>query len=377
MLVNIIVLVSIFPVLTIEVPVIRNASLVSMSTKITRVFKNRTVEQCFCSSKNHNYSAFNYFLNNQSCEIYQVYPSTYKIEPYPLVDIYFTQSVLPEESKCCMSEWEDLRTRFVSAKPISTYVLKPCCVLLDDQGYLVTAETRTPTIRRFDTITLTPIDSITLSDSSIQFTGLAYLQEAYYGCLSNGTIIVIRSDTLSILGLIHSSALLSPHDILFLNNGNTMILTSTGNRRLVFFNRTGNGKADYSFVFDIQTPHVGPFRFAPVNNRCFQVIFWSSRVILSYSLGTDGLWIYSTFTNSTESSGVGSDLLIDNCSRRWISLYSIPTFAVFDRNGSFLENVNFYNIDAFDASITYNYVLYVASYSFDRIYRIDPQISCD
>lgn len=105
-------------------------------------------------------------------------------------------------------------------------------LLIDNNGYLVVVEMQPPKLDQFDVETLTLIDRTSVAGSYLMAIGCAY-----FAGLINGTIIAINSSNFTIVKSITSPFTSGLRDIIFLDNGRTMVVTSNSNRTIVFLNR--------------------------------------------------------------------------------------------------------------------------------------------
>lgn len=361
--------------LAIQIPVIYNVSFIGLSAKNSTIMKNVTCQECLCLAQTETVLAFNCFTNNQSCELFSTFPLTYRLESTPSVHLYFPQLIFPSKSECCMSNWTDLSRRLATAITTTVTVTKARCLIVDNNGYLVTVEDLGPTLRRFNLTTLALIDNKTIT--GLQMMNVAYYSEAYYISLNNRTILVMDSNNLTIIGTIYSTAIIAARDIMFLNDGQTFILASSTNTQLLFFNRTGPQKHHYTYVSSILTGYSSPHGLWYVNDSFFHATSWGGRSIYSYSKNTSGFWNVHGFANSTSTTGAGSHVTVDQCGRRWLAYHTAAIgVTVYDERGSFIANMNFSSVPVFDIMITNNYVLYISSSTGNQITRIDPGIQC-
>ena len=361
----------------IQVPVIYNTTLMSLSQANRTTLSNNTIQNCFCSSLSFDAIAFNYFSTNQTCELFFDYPQKYRIVVSPLNHVYFPKGIFPNVSECCMSNWTELASKLTQATTISTNITKPRCLVIDNHDYLVTVQDDGNLLSRFYKDNLTLVDTQTVAGA--KFRNIAYFDGAYYTTLANHTIVVIDSVTLSTIDTISRSDLSGSRDIIFLQNGAVMVLASADNKRLVFFNRTGPSKASYSYDYYLSTAYGTPHGLWYVNDSFFQVSSWGDRSIYSYSTTNGRDWVVQGFANASSAiSGIyGSHVMVDACERRWLSFYSNSLgFSIFDKQGAFVANFNISSIGVYDAMITETYILYISSVINNRIYRFDPTVSC-
>lgn len=358
----------------IAIPVIRNVSFISASPKNSTVLVNVTCLQCFCTIQASNPMAFNCHTDNQTCEVFYSYPTTYRLESKTNSDFYFLRSIFPETSDCCMSNFTQLKQKLLNARVTSILTPKPRCLVIDNHGYLVTVEHGGSYIRRFNRINLSLIDET--SFSGLQMEILVYYSDAYYISLSNNKVLVIDSNRLSMIGYIDVNNAAEPRDIMFLNGGQLMVLASHGNDKIFFYNQTGGNRTQYSQMHKLSTNFQKPHGLGFINDTYFHVTSMDNAGIYSVSMNTTGHWDLYTFATNPFSSVYGSHVTIDQCSRRWLSHQATPTFSVWFDDGSLVDSVDIQLISTFDAVIDENYVIYLSGSSPDAIYRVDPNITC-
>jgi hypothetical protein len=177
------------------------------------------------------YLMLNCLLNN-TCQFFSSFPRAYKIQKLINASLYFPQRIFPNASECCMPNLTYLLDKLQTATPIYGAVLSPRCLLFDNHGYAVTASKENNSIVRFDSTNLTLIGQTTGLFTNLRTIG--YYDENYYVGLLN-SILVIDSNNLVVKNNITSSSLTETRDMMFMNNGNTLVVASTGNSYLLFF----------------------------------------------------------------------------------------------------------------------------------------------
>ena len=316
----------------------------------------------------------NCFPNN-TCQLFSNFPRAYKIEPMNNASLYFPQAIFPNASQCCMPNLTDLLYKLTTATPTYVKIFSPRCLRIDDHGYLVTISRTNLTIVRFNATDLTVID--TTYGLFTNAHNLEYNNGNYYIGTNSG-ILVVNSSTLTVQNNISSVFLNSPRDIMFLNDGNTLVVASANNARFLFFNRSNNFSTDYNFNYqqlvNYSTPH-GLFR---VNDTFFYATSWGNNTVRSYSaLENSTQWNENLFINAAPMlpSGSGSHITVDDCGRWWFSLNN-HGLRIFDDQGLFLGNMTLTNTSIFDTMITENYIFYLSDGQSHRMIRIDPGIQC-
>ena len=220
---------------TVQLPFLPNLILVPLSGSKSITINNRTCDQCLCDS-NLSYSILNCIPNN-SCQFVVDAPRSYKLQPTPGVLLYFPRLILPNPSECWMPNTRFLLDHLNTIVPTHADVPSPTCLLLDNHGYLVTVSQTNRSIVRFHPDTLTRIDQPPSPVFSQNPESIAHYRGAYYVTFSD-YILVVDSSNMSQIHNISTSSLMGPRDMIFLNDGQQMIVASTYGGTLVFFNRS-------------------------------------------------------------------------------------------------------------------------------------------
>ena len=288
--------------------------------------------------------------------------------------LYFPRGILPNESECCMPDLNQLLARLANATRISVNVPKPRCIAIDEQGYLVAVQQDTSILLRFHSTNLSSVDQKTFPGSS--FMSIAYHQKTYYIGRKDNTILIVSSENLTEINKINSTAN-APRDIIFLRDGQTLVMTSSTNKNLLFFDRTNISTKCYVQSSRIATPYPSPHGLWYVNDSFFYATSWGDKTIYSYSINQDLSWTEKLFVNASSitSEGAGSHVLVDDCQRRWFSMFT-PTIHIFDQQGKWIGNFSTGLTKVFDAILMDNYVMYLSDYEGGKIVRLDPNISC-
>lgn len=366
---------------SIQIPSINNVSLVSVYPVNTTQMTNVTCRECLCSNLAINALAINCFEFNQSCTFFTSFPVSYRVRSIAQTCLYFPQQILPPPSQCCAPNLTDLINKLTNAVVRSVNTSKPRCLVVDNNNYLVTVEDRGNLLSRFHLINLTLIDQRNISGATLM--SITYHQEAYFIGRNDHSVLVLNSNNLTILTTITSPNIQGIRDMIFLQNGAMLVLTSPDNNNILFFNRSSNSLYNYSYMYNHSTN--GRYLWAhglwTINDSFFYVATWDRDTIYSYSTTnyltwTDTLFINaSTITNVTGNGGSGSHLTIDECERKWFSVFN-SGLLVYDNQGSFLTNFNFVEKGLFDMIFLDNYVMYLSDNGGGRILRLDPSIAC-
>ena len=367
---------------SIQIPSINNVSLVSVYPINTTQMTNVTCRECLCSNSAINALAINCFEFNQSCTFFTSFPRTYQIKSTAQARLYFPQQILPPSTQCCSPNLTDLIGKLTNASVRSVNTSKPRCLIVDNNNYLVTVEDRGNLLSRFHLINLTQVDQTNISGAT--FMSITYHQEAYFIGRNDDSVLVLNSNNLSILTTITSSNIRGIRDMIFLQNGAMLVLTSPDNNNILFFNRSSNSSYNYSYMYNRSTAshYLWAHGLWAINDSFFYLATWDRDTVYSYSTTNYLTWTEtlvidaSIITNITGTGGSGSHLTIDECERKWFSILN-SGLLVYDHQGSFLTNFNhFVGKGLFDMIFLDNYVMYLSDNIGGRILRLDPGIVC-
>jgi len=262
-----------------------------------------------------------------------------------------------------------------NATPTYGNVLSPRSLTIDNHGYLVTISQTNSSIVRFDSTNMTLIDNTNFVFTTSET--IKYYNNNYYVGLSYG-ILVIDSNNLTIHYNITSSNLNGARDVMFLNNGDILVVASINNYYLLFFNRSNNMSTNYNFGYGQLVNYSRPHGLFYINDTYFYATSYANSSVYSYSaISGTPKWSENLFLDAQPESGPssGAHIAIDECGRFWFSLGNYD-LKIFDSQGSFLDSFTFTNASIFDTIITDNYVMYLSDTNSSRIIRIDPDIQC-
>jgi hypothetical protein len=174
------------------------------------------------------------------------------------------------------------------------------------------------------------------------------------------------------------SALNSARDIIFLNSGQTMVVASSSNNRLLFFNRSSAVSYNYNLIGSQNVSCVYPHGLTYVNDTFFYLISWGNNNVYSYSnWGNSSAWTETLALNlwSTTGSSDGNHVSVDECGRLWVSLgqYGVR---IYDSQGVLRGTLKPLGLAVSDTLILPNYVVYMSGYYSNDVLRIDPSIQC-
>ena len=358
-----------------QIPTIGNVSLVPrLPSNITTII-NSTCDQCLCLALERNAIAVNCFLSNDTCQLFDSLPKSYRLRPVSQSILSFPRGSLPPPGQCCMTDFGLLRASLLNATVVSVNVSSPRCILIDDQDRLVNVENGGTYLNRFHPDNLTLIDRTLLPGSTT--TTIAYHQGAYFIGKDDNTILIVNSDNLSTINVLTAPNMSSPRDMIFLQDGRVMVLCSSGNDRFLFFNRSSSAPINYHYDHEVITSYSTPHGLWFVNDSFFYATSWNWNTIYSHSTTDGRTWNESLFANGSNFSSVGqgSHVMVDDCQRKWLSMYD-DAFLTFDNEGHLLGNFTPPWNKAFDAIFTRNYVMFVSDWLSNRLIRLDPHVEC-
>ena len=357
-----------------RIPWIRNVSLVPLSPTNITTLLNRTCDQCLCSAWRLNSTAFNCFLSNGTCQLFDPFPRSYRVDSTSNTGLYFSQGVLPNDSVSLAADLKELLTKLSNATMTSVSVTKPRCLAVDNHGYLVTVEENGNRLTRVDPRNMTLVDRTNISGATFQ--NIAYHQQAYFISRNDQSVLIVNSNNLTVINTITNLLINGPRDIIFLRNGQTMILASTYNKTLLFFNLTNNATRQYTYASKINTGYSTPHGLWYVNDSLFYATSWGENLIYSYSTINGVSWTGNLFNNASSlvSGGVGSHITVDSYQRTWFSMYT-QGIRVFNSQGQLIGNFTPALNSTFDLVFMNNYVMYISDNTGGRVVRIDPNIN--
>jgi hypothetical protein len=265
--------------------------------------------------------------------------------------------------------------KLTTATPTYANVPSPRCLALDNYDYLVTLSQTNNSLFRFNSTNMTLISQTLYSFTSPM--NLKYYNQNYYIAISD-YVLVIDGNNLTISNNITAANFSGTRDMMFLNNGDTLVVVSTNNNYLFFFNRTDNVSTDYSLVYGQLVNYSYPHGLFYINDNYFYATSWGSSTVYSYSaIQNSTQWRENLFINAAPFASIqsGNHITTDECGRFWFSLSNYDIM-IFDDRGDFLSNFTFPNSSIFDTIVTDNYVVYLSDTASNRLIRIDPNIEC-
>ena len=276
-----------------------------------------------------------------------------------------------------MPNTSHLLNRLNTTTPTYANVASPLCLVMDNLGYVATVSQSGRAIVRFNPKNLTKINLPPSPIFSEAPSILSHRNGAYYVGFSK-CILVVHTGNMTILHNISTSALDGTRDMIFLNDGQQMIVASTGNNRLLFFNRSSSTLHNYVFVRYQNVSCRYPHGLFYVHDAQFYLTSWGNNTVYKYSNpGNTTVWSENLILNAprvVDEAGA-NHVFIDDCDRYWLSLGS-SGIHIFDSQGSpggVLFSAGTY---IFDTLMLDNYVMHLSDITGNRIIRIDPNIQC-
>ena len=365
----------IFHVVCIQIPRIDHVSLVAVSSTKVITILNSTCDECLCAALVNHSVAVNCFLNNDTCQLFDRVPNRYRIEPGEQAELYFPSGSIPNASQCCMPDLDALLAELYNAYQITVSQSSTRFLALDNHGYLISMNDWGHGITRSIPRNLTVVDQTAVSAYSMR--SLAFYDDAYYLGSDTNTIQIVDSNTLATVNLITHPNISGVRDIMFLRDGQTMVVTSTYNQQLFFFNRSSSSPINYTFSYQVTTSYPSPHGLWSVNDSFFYTTSWDSSSVYSHATADGVAWTETLFADTrveTNSSGA-SNVMIDECERRWITIPD-SGMIIYDSGGSFLGRFTPTWSGIFDAILMPDYVMYLSDWTSQQIIRLDPQIQC-
>ena len=366
---------SIMPVSSFQIPFVRNVTLLPISDSNNTIITHVNCLDCLCLFHSSSYAALN-CLPNKTCRFFKTFPVRYRLQQTLEALLYFPNQSLPEPSQCCMSDLNLLLNKLRNSTATYINVISPRSLLLDSRGYLTTVSYQSASLYGFDVSNLNRINfTYTFRSGPVSN---AIQDGAYFVGLDNNNIAIVDSASGVFLNSITSPLLNGPRGIIFLDAGQTMVVSSVFNRYLLFFNRTNTAPIDYTFAYYQLVSYPSPHGLWRASDTLFFVTSWSQKRLYSYSSVNSSYWQETLIADSgaTATSSGGNHIVVDECDRRWFSLGSAGVL-IYDKNGVLLGTYTLpLTDDCFDVLFLDNYVMYVSDYGSGKITRIDPNIVC-
>jgi hypothetical protein len=360
----------------IQVAFIQNVTVVPVSDFNNMINTNGTCFECLCLLLSSSYAALNCFSNN-TCRFFTTFPYRYQLQQTPNVSLYFPNASVPDSSQCCMSDINLLLNKLRNSTTIYINVSSPRSLLLDNQGYLTTVSNQAASLYHFN---VSNLDQANLTYTVCPIPVSNALQGGlYYVGSDNNYITIVNSTSGALLNNITSPFLQGPRGIIFLDDGNTMVVTSVFNGYLLFFNRTNTAPINYTFTYYQSVSYSYPHGLWRVNDTLFYATSYSQKRLYSYSSVNSSYWNETLIVDAGAtviSTGGASHVVVDECNRRWLSLGSAGVL-IYDQDGVLLGTYTLPLMsNSFDVLFLDNYVMYISDYDSNRITRTDPNVFC-
>lgn len=212
---------------------------------------NSSCEECLCqefnSSSNNNISfALNCF-SNRTCQFFPTFPQSYKIQSSNGSRLYFLQNQFPNASQCCMPNITDLLIRLQSAIPtVMNLTFQPGPLGYDETrpSEAAVAGWGVPILYWFNPLTMIFIQNVTIG---ITYSLAIYNNQTFTSTNGIPAILIRDSQTNNYLANVTYSTLAQVRKIVFLNNGQTAIVSTQNNMSLTVFNVS----SPRSFTFQV------------------------------------------------------------------------------------------------------------------------------
>ena len=143
----------------------------------------------------------------------------------------------------------------------------------DNNGYVVTVGGSISTLSRFDVRNLSLINQTTMAESSAMV--IRFINNAYFTGFSSDPIVVIDSRNLTVLNTINSSFIRGVRDIMFLDQGRTMVTSATYNQTIVFFTRVASSLSGYAFAYQKSVSYLTVHGLNRINDTFFYATSWT------------------------------------------------------------------------------------------------------
>ena len=374
MFLNMLIAWPIVAVTCVQISRIDNVFLIPIATVNITTILDSTCDQCICLALDSHSAAMNYFLEKHACQLFDRVPITYQLQPYAQATLYLSSGSSPNASQCCMPDLNLLIEKLANAMITPADQPNPRCLALDNHGYLVTVQYGANVIMRYSSPDLILIDRIPLSESEAK--SITFHDNAYYVGTDSKSIEVVDSNSLLTVNVITDPTMSGVRDIVFLHDGDTMVVSSINNQKILFFKRASASSVDYTLSYEISTSYPAPHGLWYVNDSFFYATSWDANSVYSYTTEDGVTWTEKLFADvSLVADGGVSHVMVDACERRWVSRADSTLF-IYDSEGKLIGKFGLASVGIFDAMFLDNYVLYVTDLWGGKIMRLDPGIKC-
>ena len=352
------------PVTSISVGSIVNASVVRLSSTNMTTLSVSSVDQCRCLAVSLQVALCNWF-DNGTCHLFPSLPQPFRIETSAGARLFLLSALPPPPTL------SDLIVKLNETNGTKLNIVTPRCLVFDDLGHLVTIRTMVSSLDRYEASSLSLIDQTSLPN--VYPLNLAFNNGAFYMSSFFGHISIMDSTNLTVIGQISSSNFVGPRDMIFINGGMTMIVASTNDNTLVFFNRSSNISVDFTLVSRLAFSHAAPHGLWRVNDQLFYVTSYTNSSILSYSENNDTSWTEKVVVQPqiTIANASGTHVTVDPSHRLWFSVEDAGVL-VFDQQGVLLSTFTYSSLSIYDLLITGENIVYLSAYHSNQLVRLDP-----
>ena len=342
---------------------------------LTRI--NRTCQQCLCdlltSGWNQSYVALNCHPN-RTCQFFTRFAATYSIQTTVGAALYFLQNQYPSTSKCCMPNITELINRFKASTATNINLGLQLSVL----GYDLVKANETVVVGRngawmyrfgLSPLTWTRNTSIVNTSLSIAL----HNNQIYTASDGVPSIKVYDDQTSNFLFSINHPTLTKVRKMIFINNGQNMVVTAQDAQSLIVFDI--HSSTNYTVQCILPFPAAGVHGLVQVNDTFLYAGSWNDRAIISYKYENSS-WTARTLV-SVNGTGTGSHLAVDDCGRVWFIITDFG-LRIYDSSGVEIANWNMATSSSilFDLLLLPDYVLLLTMRQAQQLIRYDPQVSC-
>ena len=345
------------------------------STSLIRI--NRTCQQCLCDFLNSGWNQSYVALNchpNQTCQFFNRFAPTYSIQTTSGAALYFLQNQYPSASSCCMPNITELINRLKSATSRNISLgFQPSVFGYDP---ITTNETvivgrNGAWAYRFGLSPLAWIRNTSIVNTSVSIA--LHSNQIYTASDGVPSIKVYDDRTSNLLLSINHPTLTRVRKMIFINNGQNMVVTAQDNQSLIVFDI--HSLTNYTVQRILPFPAVGIHGLVQVNDTFLYAGSWNDRAIISYKYENSS-WTARSFVTVTAGTS-GSHLAVDDCGRVWFIIIDFG-LRIYDSSGVEIANWNMAtgSSNLYDLLLLPNYVLLLTLRQAQQLVRFDPQVSC-
>ena len=289
---------------------IQNTILVPLRFDQSMVQYNDTCEQCLCQLKSP-HSLMNCFPN-KTCQIFHASPCCYQLEIFSGAHLLFLNQSKLDRKRCCIPNITEVTSQLETARVESVQVAagRLRCLIIGSQGWLVTVDEFRKYLLEYNATNLIMHRNVSVSGDAPR--SIAEHDGFYYIGSDNDPILVIDISNLSVVNQIPVPNNSGVRDMIFLNQGQTMVAASASRDALLLFERVQGSPGNYTLSYEqkVNCQHTHGLLYA--NNTFFYATSWTQRSIYSYSQINTSYWKEALFFDGSElnASGNGGHLTI-------------------------------------------------------------------